>query len=46
MIAALGARDLVIVHTSDATWSVPGPRAGGRELVARLKKEPGADEFL
>jgi mannose-1-phosphate guanylyltransferase len=47
MIAALGARDLVIVHTPDATLVCPRERVQEvRELVARLKADPGADEFL
>ena len=47
MIAALGARDLVIVHTPDVTLVCPRERVQEvRELVARLKADPGADEFL
>ena len=47
MIAALGARDLVIVHTSDATLVCPRDRVQEvRELVARLKADPESDEFL
>jgi mannose-1-phosphate guanylyltransferase len=47
MIAALGARGLVIVHTSDATLVCPRDRVQEvRELVARLKADPGFDEYL
>lgn len=47
IIAAIGARDLVIVHTRDATLVCPRDRVQEvRELVARLKKEPGGDAFL
>jgi mannose-1-phosphate guanylyltransferase len=47
LIAAVGVRDLVIVRTADATLVCPRDRVQEvRELVARLKSEPGADEFL
>jgi hypothetical protein len=40
-------RDLVIVHTADATLVCPRNRVQEvRELVARLKAEPGGDAFL
>jgi mannose-1-phosphate guanylyltransferase len=47
VIAAVGARDLVIVHTPDATLVCPRDRVQEvRELVARLKAEPGGDAFV
>ncbi len=46
MIAALGVRDLVIVHTPDATLVCPKDRVQEvREIVARLKAEEGSDEY-
>ncbi|HEV8128468.1 MAG TPA: hypothetical protein VGQ14_02305 [Candidatus Eisenbacteria bacterium] len=46
MIAALGVRDLVIVHTPDATLVCPKDRVQEvREIVARLKAEEGGDEY-
>lgn len=46
MIAALGVRDLVIVHTADATLVCPKDRVQEvREIVARLKAEEGGDEY-
>jgi mannose-1-phosphate guanylyltransferase/mannose-6-phosphate isomerase len=47
MIAALGVRDLVVVHTPDATLVCPKDRVQEvREIVARLKAARGSDEFL
>lgn len=47
LIAAVGVRDLVIVRTPEATLVCPRDRVQEvRELVARLKAEPGADAFL
>jgi mannose-1-phosphate guanylyltransferase len=47
LIAAVGVSDLVIVRTPDATLVCPRDRVQEvRGLVARLKGEPGADEFL
>ncbi|HYJ32804.1 MAG TPA: sugar phosphate nucleotidyltransferase [Candidatus Binatia bacterium] len=47
LVAAVGARDLVIVHTPDATLVCPKDRVQEvRALVARLKAEPGGDAFL
>jgi len=47
MIAALGIRDLVVVHTRDATLVCPRSRVQEvRELVARLRSEGGGDAFL
>jgi mannose-1-phosphate guanylyltransferase/mannose-6-phosphate isomerase len=46
MIAALGVKDLVIVHTPDATLVCPKDRVQEvREIVARLKAEEGGDEY-
>jgi mannose-1-phosphate guanylyltransferase len=46
MIAALGVRDLVIVHTPDATLVCHKDRVQEvREIVARLKAEEGSDEY-
>jgi mannose-1-phosphate guanylyltransferase len=46
MIAALGVRDLVIVHTPDATLVCPKDRVQEvREIVGRLKAEEGGDEY-
>jgi mannose-1-phosphate guanylyltransferase len=47
LVAAVGARDLVIVHTPDATLVCAKDRVQEvRALVARLKAEPGGDAFL
>ncbi|HTM00981.1 MAG TPA: sugar phosphate nucleotidyltransferase [Candidatus Omnitrophota bacterium] len=47
LVAAVGARDLVIVHTADATLVCAKDRVQEvRALVARLKAEPGGDAFL
>jgi mannose-1-phosphate guanylyltransferase len=47
IIAAIGVRNLVIVHTRDATLVCPRDRVQEvRALVARLKAEPGGDAFL
>lgn len=47
LVAAVGARDLVIVHTPDATLVCPRDRVQEvRDLVARLKAEAGGDAFL
>jgi len=47
MVAAVGAKDLVIAHTRDATLVCPKDRVQEvRDLVARLRAEPGGDAFL
>ena len=47
LVACVGVRDLVVVHTGDVTLVCPRDRAQDvRAIVDRLKREPDADAFL
>jgi mannose-1-phosphate guanylyltransferase len=47
LVAGVGLRDLVVVHTGDVTLVCPRDRAQEvREIVSRLKREPDGDAFL